>query len=171
MTRQQSDIIHTMMATLLSHITPQEASRKTDKLRKAIRFKLNAIHKRDAVYYKEMANSAQVAWDSVERDLQGTNYEVLLSVSLLALYSFIERTEFKDDWFSERVFFDAIGSIEGHYRNPKINDFTKVEHDSNMLVDLLCKAIGVSKPNKLSALKMKIKNEMLLSNVEYKESA
>lgn len=164
MTQHKANLLFTMMATLLSHITPQEASRKTDKLRKSIRLKLNEINKRDRAYYLSMADDAQKAWDSVEKELNDINYEVLLSVALMALYSFVERTEFKESWFTERVFLEAIGSIEGHHRNPKIDNPDKIERDSNMVVDCLCKAIDVKKPSLLSSLKMKIKNEMLLEN-------
>jgi len=169
MTPHQSNIIHTMIATLMGHVHHSEASKKTNKLRKSIRLKLNEINNKNREYYLKMANDSQKAWDSVEKELNDINYEVLLSVSLLALYSFIEHTPYKDSWFTERVFLDAIGSIEGCHRNPKVEDEAKVERDSNMVVELLCKAVGVDKPNTLSFLKLKIKNELLLDNIEYKE--
>jgi len=40
-----------------------------------------------------------------------------------------------------------------------------------MVVEILCKAVGVAKPNKLSFFKLKIKNELLLDDIEYKEVA
>lgn len=168
MTEHQSNLVHTMLATLLAHIHPNETTRKVDKLRKSIRLKLNSIHKKDADYYARMAAEAQQAWDKVEKRINNKDYEILMSSSLLALHTFIRTSAYKEAWFRERVFLDAIASIEGHYNNPHIEDLTKSERDSNQLIDYLAEAMAISRPTTLKALRTRVSNHLALENIEYK---
>lgn len=167
MTEHQSNLIHTMMATLLAHIHPNESTRRTNKLRKSIRLKLGSIHKKDIKYYASMAAEAQAAWDKVEKKINDKDYEVLMSSALLAMYSFVRYTPYKEAWFREKVFEEAIASIEGCYNNPHIEDLTAAERDSNMLADLLAEVMGISRPATLSTLRRRVSNELLLKNISY----
>lgn len=70
------------------------------------------------------------------------------------------------------MFFEAVGSIQHRDRKEfEKEDASQVERDTNKLADMFARVLNIPKPNKLGLLKQKLKNELLLSNIEYKEAS
>lgn len=172
MTKQQAISVLMLMAALASYIEHNETTRKFDKLRKHIRKGIAHLHKVNRGEYDRLSIGSNDVWEEIKAETADDHFTVSISVALLALYSFIERTEYAELWFTQKTFFEAIDSIQ--YRDRKefeATDAVKVESDTNRLCDAFAKCLKIDKPKSLAMLKLKLKNELLLDNKEWKGSA
>jgi len=170
MTKDQAISVLMLMAALASYIEPTETTKKFDKLRTRIRKGIANLHKINKGEYDRLSIGSNEVWEQIKEEIANDHFTVSISIALLSLYAFIERTQYAELFFSKRVFFEALGSIQHADRKEfEASDALKVERDTNRLADAFARVLNIPKPNKLGFLKLKIKNEMLLNNVEYKE--
>jgi len=170
MTKHQAINILMLMAALASYITPNETTKKFDKLRTQIRKSINALHRKNRGEYDELSIGSNEVWERVKAEIADNHFTVSISISLLSLYAFIERTQYAELFFSKRVFFDALNSLQhADQKEFAASDATQVENDTNRLTGMFAKILNIPTPNKLGLIKQKLKNELLLQNIEYKE--
>lgn len=171
MTKDQAISVLVLLAALASYIEHNETTRKFDKLRKHIRKGIKRLHEINKGEYDRLSIGSNDVWEQIKKEIADDHFTVSISVALLALYSFIERTDYAEMWFTKRTFFDAIDSIQYQDRKEFADDAVHVERDTNRLCDAFARVLKIEKPKKLSMIKMKLKNELLLENIEYKEAS
>lgn len=172
MTRDQAIQVLMLIAALASYIEPNETTRKFDKLRKHIRKGLNALHRKNRGEYNDLSIQSSEVWEIIKEDIASDRFTVSISFALLALYAFIERTEYSELFFTKKTFYEAINSIQHADRaSATAPDAAKVERDTNRLCDAFATVLNISKPSTLAAIKLKLKNELLMKNIEYKDAA
>lgn len=133
-----------------------------DKLKKAMRMNINGMHKKNKETYQRFVDEAQKVWLAAKEIIADNNFEVIMSESIRALYSLIETSQYRSIWYTEKTLKEAVQSMEGAREKDIDYDKEEVSHKSNVLVDYLQEAVGLSKQSKLSYLKKRIYNELVI---------
>jgi len=156
--------IYMLIFTLLAYIEPHEQTRKSAKLRRNTRKMINKLAKEDRELFDNARTHANKAWDDTKHELNDHNYRVSIEHALRVLYGFVRETEFKEMFFTEKVFEAGVCSMEAIGVNP---DYAS-EEDTNRLVDLFAKNLNVKQESssKLSLIKKNIEFNRILEGKE-----
>lgn len=95
MTKEQSLSILLLMASFMAYITPNETTRKFDKLRKHTRKGINDLHKSNTVKFKELAIASNDTWERARIKLNNIDYTISVSLSLVTLYGFLDASPYR----------------------------------------------------------------------------
>ena len=162
MTKEKTIVVLMLIATLMGYVRHNETTLKISKLRKHIRLNVNRLERRDKELYDALVKESSTAWKYAQEKINNRNFEIVMSETLRALWYLIEPSEYRNIWFTDKTILEAIGSMEGHGWMTKEKDDDEVIEDSNELITYFQEALGLSKKNKLSYLKSKVTNELIL---------
>jgi len=162
MTRDQTINILLLIAAISAYITPYETTKKFDKFRKQIRKGIRSLHNTNSVQFKELAISSNDVWEKAKEELNNTDYTISVSISLVTLYGFLDDSPYRDMFFSQKTFTDAIGSLMHTNRKESDGDKEQTHTDSVKLTELFGRLLGITTQTKLSFVKLKMKNNAFL---------
>lgn len=162
MTKEQSLSILLLMASFMAYITPNETTRKFDKLRKHTRKGINDLHKANTVKFKELAISSNDTWERARVELDNIDYTISVSLSIMTLYGFLEGSPWRNMFFTDKTLREAIASLMHEHRKPREGDAEQVHTDSVKLSEMFAKILGITESTKLSFIKLKAKNKEIL---------
>lgn len=94
MDKKQAINILLLMAALAAYIEPNETTRKFDKLRTQIRKAIANLHRVNHGEYDELSIGSNDVWEQVKKEISNDHFTVSISVALLSLYAFVERTPY-----------------------------------------------------------------------------
>ena len=152
-----------LIATLMSFISPNEATRKTNKLRKLLRRSIVGLESFNNSLYKTCSGYSNRAWEYAKEEIGDQNYTINISSSCRALYALLDGNPYQNIWFSNTVFEKAMASIDG--RQKKADEVeVDIESSSNVLVDLFANYLDIKRINKLGVLKKTIEYNLILEN-------
>jgi hypothetical protein len=143
------------MGTLLALIKPYETTRKIDKLRKQFRKGIRSLFTADKDLYYKTSHNAERVWQEVKNTLNDHNYVVDLPLALIVLDGLLTDKY----WYTQRTFDMALGSMEAVGGDEPTLD---VENDTNRLIDLFSEHLGMKKDKGLSAMKLRILNNLII---------
>lgn len=162
MTKEQSLSILLLMASFMAYITPQETTRKFDKLRKHTRNGIRDLHKTSMVKFKELAIASNDTWERARIELDNADYTISVSMSIVTLYGFLDNSPWRNMFFTDKTLKEAIASLMHEHRSPKEGNAEQVHTDSVKLSEMFAKILGIADPTKLSFIKLKAKNKEIL---------
>lgn len=165
MTKDQTINILLLMATIAAYIEPSETTKKFDKLRKHFRKGISDLHKSNAVDFKTLAIASHDTWEKAKQELNDIDYTISVSLALVTLNGFISDSPYRDMFFTQKTFKEAIKSIMHTNKKDSDTDAEEVHKDSVKLSEMFAKLLGIAETSKLSFIKLKRKNNEYLGRV------
>ncbi len=156
---------------MMRHIKHEEHTRHTDKLAKHIRKYLSALWKTQQKWHDSLADDADRVWEDAKQQLRETqdveDFSVSMRSVILSLYGLLEHSGMPNIAYTEKTLIAATDSIERTYHGGS-NDLL-VETDSNKLIDIFAKSLGIKHDNTLNMLKRKVAGNLLVDGKLLKE--
>jgi glutaredoxin-related protein len=160
-TEDQAIVVLLLMASLMAYITPNETTKKFDKLRTQTRKGIKALHKKDESVFFQLAIKADEIWVEVQKEIDNKDYEISIALSINTLYGFLDGHKLQSLFYSQKTFKSAISSALHSYKDKQGYE-DRIHTDSVKLTEIFARVLGIIEPTKLSFIKLKIKNSEIL---------